>query len=173
MVVRANAGGVGVEAGRSISYSGQGFSLKGDKDRFVLPATFRKPVRESSQNRNVLAIAKHDRWPCLIGFGLSRVAALTAQLDREEGLAAQAGRDFDRDLRGFQLFDFTETGFDDSGRFIIPAHLRNLAGVEAAIYLQGAGAFFTLWSPAVLAAQQGPQWASAQAACALLAEGAR
>jgi MraZ protein len=159
-----------VETGRPVSYSGQGFSLKGDKERFVLPAGFRKAVRESSQNRNVLCLAKHDRWPCLIGFGLSRVAALEVQLDREEALAAQAGRDFDRDLRGFQLFDFTETGFDDSGRFVIPQHLRALGEVSGALYLQGAGPFFTLWSPAVLLAQDGPQWASAQAACSSLME---
>ncbi|MBS0254110.1 MAG: division/cell wall cluster transcriptional repressor MraZ [Proteobacteria bacterium] len=162
-----------MEAGRSVSYSGQGFSLKGDKERFVLPALFRKAVRESSQNRNVLALAKHDRWPCLIGFGLSRVVQLEAQLDREEALAAQSGREFDRDLRGFQLFDFTETGFDDSGRFIIPAHLRKLGQIDGALYLQGAGAFFTLWSPEVLMAQEGPQWASAQAACASLIEGGK
>ncbi len=154
-----------METGRPVSYSGQGFSLKGDKDRFVLPVTFRKAVRTSSGNRDVLCLAKHDRWPCLTGFGLSRAELFPAQLDREEALAAQAGRDFDRDLRGFQLYEFKETGFDSSGRFVIPAFLRDLAGITTGIYLQGAGAFFTLWAPAVLACQDGPQWASAQAAC--------
>jgi DNA-binding transcriptional regulator/RsmH inhibitor MraZ len=34
----------------------------------------------------------------------------------------------------------------------IPAHLRALGGLTDAIYIQGAGAFFTLWSPEILRA---------------------
>ena len=166
-------GGNGV-AGQPVIFSGQGFSPKGDKDRFVLPAAFRKTVTDSSASKNLLLVSKHATWPCLIGYGLSRREGLLAQIDREEEMAARAGQPFDRDMRYFQLFDDVEIGFDNSGRFVIPAHLRKLAGIGDAIYLQGAGPFFTLWSPEVLAAQEGPQWASAQATCAsLMQNGAR
>jgi MraZ protein len=97
-----------VEAGGTISYSGQGFSLRGEKSRFVLPPQFRKTVRESSDGARVLCLAKHERWNCLTGFGLSRREAFAAQLDREETIALQAGRDFDRDLRAVQLYGFSE-----------------------------------------------------------------
>ena len=160
-------------AGKPVIYSGQGFSPKGDKDRFVLPAGFRKSVTESSEGKGVLLVSKHDKWECLIGYGLSRRDGFEAQIDREEELAARTGQPFDRDLRSFQLYDSAEISFDGSGRFIIPAHLRNLGGIGDAIYYQGAGPFFTLWSPEVLARQEGPQWASAQAACASLLEGGR
>ncbi|HWU03684.1 MAG TPA: division/cell wall cluster transcriptional repressor MraZ [Novosphingobium sp.] len=160
--------------GQPVIFSGQGFSPKGDKDRFVLPAAFRKTVTQSSGNKGVLLVSKHDKWPCLIGYGLSRRETLLAQIDREEEMAARAQTPFDRDMRYFQLFDDTEISFDTSGRFVIPAHLRKLAGMGEAIYFQGAGPFFTLWAPEVLAAQDGPQWASAQAACAhLMAEPGR
>ena len=146
-------------------------SPKGDKDRYVLPASFRRTVTESSAGKNLLLVAKHEKWDCLIGYGESRRDGLLDQIDREEQLAATARQPFDRDMRYFQLFDCTEITFDNSGRFIIPAHLRKLVGITGTIFFQGAGPFFTLWSPDVLAAQQGPQWASAQAACASMVEG--
>lgn len=146
------------------TYSGQGFSPRGEKSRFVLPAAFRKTVLESSQGAK-LCIAKHDRWNCLIGFGLSRKEGFEAQLDREEELAAKNGREFDRDLRSMQLYGFSEVPFDGSGRFVIPPHLEALARFGDQLYFQGAGAFFMIWSPEVLS-EMGAGWEGAQAACA-------
>lgn len=147
-------------------YSGQAYSPSGDKGRFVLPPTFRKAVRDSSDGR-VLCLMKHPNWPCLVGFGLSRKDELEAQLDREEDRATSLGRDFDRDLRASQLFGFLEMPFDDSGRFVMPEHLRALAGIEDGLFFQGGGRFFTLWNPAALATM-GEEWAAAKAACASL-----
>lgn len=144
-------------------YSGQAYSPAGDKGRFVLPPLFRKAVKDSSDGR-VLCLAKHPTWNCLTGFGLSRKIELDAQLDREEDLAYRAGRDFDRDTRASQLFGFSELPFDDSGRFVMPDHLRSLGGIEDGLYFQGGGRFFTLWNPAELA-KMGDDWASAKAAC--------
>lgn len=152
----------------AFTYSGQGFSPRGEKSRFVLPAGFRKTVRESSQGAKTLCIAKHERWNCLIGFGLSRKDEFEAQLDREEDLAARGGKDFDRDMRSMQLYGFSEVPFDDSGRFVIPPHLETLAGFGDQLYFQGAGAFFMIWSPDVLGAM-GAGWEGAQAACTSLA----
>jgi MraZ protein len=162
-----------VEARQPISYSGQGFSLRGEKSRFVLPPQFRKTVRESSGGARILCITKHERWNCLSGFGLSRKEDLAAQIDREENLAIQQGKEFDRDLRAMQLYGFSEVPFDDSGRFVIPDHLLNLAQVSDGLFFQAAGGFFTLWNPDELA-KMGAGWEGAQAACAnLAAEAAR
>lgn len=151
------------------TYSGQGFSLRGEKSRFVLPPSMRKTVKESSGGSKQLCIAKHDRWDCLVGFGLSRKDDFERQLDREEQMAFQAGRDFDRDVRSMQLYGFVEVPFDDSGRFVIPDHLTKLAQFGDQLYFQGAGAFFMIWSPEQLAAM-GDGWEGAQAACISLAE---
>ena len=88
-------------------YSGQAFSPAGDKNRFVLPPTFRKAVKESS-NGKTLCLTKHDRWNCLVGFGLSRKEEFEQQLDREEEMAFKFGRDFDRETRSSQLNGFSE-----------------------------------------------------------------
>ena len=167
---RRGAAGV---TGLPVIYSGQGFSPKGDKERYLLPAPFRKAVTESSAGKNLLLVAKHPTWECLVGYGESRRAGLMAEIDRDHELATRAGQPFDRDMRYFQMFDCAEIGFDNSGRFVIPAHLKALVGIGESIYLQGSGPFFTLWAPDVLARQQGPHWASAQAACASLMKGGK
>ena len=64
-----------------------------------------------------------------------------------------------------QLFGFQELPFDDSGRFVMPDHLRILGKIEDGLYFQGGGRFFTLWNPVELA-QMGDDWAGAKAACA-------
>ena len=143
-------------------YSGQAYAPAGDKSRYVLPPLFRKAVKESSDGR-VLCLAKHDRWNCLVGFGLSRKPELEAQLDREEETAIRMGRAFDRETRSSQLNGFVELPFDDSGRFVMPDYLRALANVSDGLFVQGGGRFFTLWNPAELA-KMGDDWAAAKAA---------
>jgi MraZ protein len=155
-------------ASQPYSYNGTGFSLLRDKGRFVLPPQFRKTVRDSSGDKPLLCVDKHDRWTCLIGFGLSRQDGFEAQLDREEMLAAQRGQDFDRELRSVQLGGFAQLPFDESGRFVLPEYLAELAHVEDQLYFQGAGQFFVIWSPAELA-KMGQGWEGAQAACRQLA----
>ena len=159
-----------MEATRPVFYyGGQGFSPLGDKDRVVLPPQLRKTVRESSANARVLCLVKHDRWDCLMGFGLSRKLDLPGEIDREESVAVQAGKPFDRDTRYAQLFGFNEVAFDDSGRFVLPGFLKKLAKIADGVFFQGTGPFFTLWSPAVLATM-GSGWEGAQATCAHLIE---
>ena len=154
---------------RPQGYGGQGFSLRGEKNRFVLPPPFRKSV--AGDGDRVLCIAKHDRWPCLIGFGLARTETFENQLDREEEAALRLGREFDRDMRAMQLWGFSEVPFDASGRFVLPDHLSELGGLDDGIYFQGAGNFITMWNPARLY-DMGPGWEGAQATCRKLASDA-
>jgi MraZ protein len=149
-------------------FSGQDFSLQRDKNRFVLPAQFRKTLRESNGGKSAMLLVKHDRWECLVGFGHSRVEELAAQLDREEELAARAGKEFDKEKRSLDLYTFEEVPFDGSGRFILPDNLAAMARIERRIFFQGGGAFFTMWSPDELG-KMGADWANAQTACANLA----
>lgn len=165
---RSNGDWRGVEQAFT-GYSGQAYSPAGDKSRFVLPPLFRKAVKDSSGSR-ILCLTKHDRWTCLVGFGLSRKDEFERQLDREEEMAFKFGRAFDRETRSSQLNGFAEIPFDDSGRFVMPEYLRDLGKVEGGLYFQGGGRFFTLWRPEELY-QMGDDWAAAKAACkALVAE---
>lgn len=154
-------------------YNGQAYSPAGEKSRFVLPPAFRKAVKESSGGSRILCLAAHDRFDCLIGFGLSRTDKLHDQLDREEERAIRLGlTDFDRDVRAAQLFGFEQLPYDESGRFVMPEYLRDLGKVEGGLFFQAAGEFFFVWSPAQLETM-GTDWKSAQAACAKLVAAAR
>jgi MraZ protein len=161
---RRDEGGLG----QQFSFYGQGFSLRGDKGRFVLPPTFRRLVKDASNGERILCLAKHDRWPCLTGFGMSRVAELDAQIDREESQAVARGVDFDRDLRQSQLYGFLDIPFDDSGRFVCPDHLAAMAGLDGAAFFNGNGPFFTIWNPESLATM-GPDFEQMQRGCEALA----
>jgi MraZ protein len=152
------------EAQNFTGFSGQAFSLLGEKGRYVLPPAFRNLVKESSDGRT-LCIDRHPRLDCLVGFGLSRHDELEAQLDREEDLAWKRERDFDRDTRAAQLFGYSRVPFDDSGRFIMPPHLIRLGKIDDQLYFHGLGRFFTIWNPAELA-RMNDEWAGAKEACA-------
>lgn len=147
------------------AYSGQAYSPCGDKGRFVLPPAFRKAVKSASGGSKTLCLVGHERFNCLVGFGLSRIDKLHEQLDREEERAIRLKQNsFDRDARAGQLFQFEQFPFDDSGRFVMPENLREICEAGDGLFFQGAGDFFFLWSPHVLA-QMDSAWRGAQAAC--------
>ena len=152
-------------------YSGQGFSLRGEKGRLVLPPDFRKAFADAGDER-VLCLTRHERWNCLTGFGLSRTARFDELLQREEDRAARAGREFDYDVRLHQLWGFARLPFDASGRFVLPDHLAELGRLGDAVFFNGAGDFFTLWDPDELY-RMGSGWETAQASCRQLASDAR
>jgi len=154
------------------SYWGQGFSPRGEKSRFVLPADFRATVKDASGGQRLLCLDKHHRHPCLVGFGLSRAEAFAQQIAHEESVALQRGEDFDPDMRAAQLYGFIRTSFDESGRFVLPYHLGEQAAVGDALYFHGGGTAITIWAPDVLFSM-GAGWDSAKATCrALMAEAA-
>ncbi len=157
---------------RPVIYSGQGFSLRGEKGRFVLPPQFRKSVRQSSGERNLLFLGKHERWDCLVGFGDSRRFEILEDLDVQQKVARDRGEDFDYDTRSSMVFGCLEVPFDDSGRFVIPAGLIGPGCVGEELFFQGGGKFFSLWNPAQLE-KMGQDWTTAKSMCASLAEEGR
>jgi MraZ protein len=167
---RCGKGGVlGRVADKPFSFYGVGFSSRGEKGRFVLPPTFRKLVKEASNNSRVLCLNKHERWPCLTGFGTTRLDFIPDQVDKEEAAALARGGEFDRDLRFGQLSNFVDVPFDESGRFVFPEYLAALAGLAGDAFFNGNGPFFTIWNPTALAGM-GAGFETMQAACAALAE---
>ena len=129
---------------RTIGYRGQGFSLRGEKDRFVLPPLFRKVFAELG-DEGTLCVAKHHTYPCLIAFGPSRTESFEDILDKEEENAVRRGVEFDRDLRSTQMWTFTEVPFDKSGRFILPSSYAKVGGIGENICFLGGGQFLTMW----------------------------
>ena len=75
--------GAGAVTDVTFRYSGPGFSLLGDKSRFVLPSKFRKTLKESNGGAKTLYIDKHPFFPCLIGFGEPYQAMLEADVSAD------------------------------------------------------------------------------------------
>jgi len=50
-------------AGAPSNYWGQGFSPRGEKNRFVLPADFRATVKDASQGQRLLCLDRHHKFP--------------------------------------------------------------------------------------------------------------
>jgi len=137
-------------ADEPIRYHGKGFSLLGEKNRFVLPNALRKDVVASSGGVRTLCLTRHMEWDCLIGFGLSHVRTFDDWLDRQEELATRRGEAFNRAARSLTLYAYEEIPFDASGRFVLDADLQALGKIGDEVYFQGAGDNFTLWNPDVL-----------------------
>ncbi|MBA4087781.1 MAG: division/cell wall cluster transcriptional repressor MraZ [Novosphingobium sp.] len=168
-----SANGVSSVAGGPVNLVGQGFSPRGEKGRFVLPADFRSDIYAASANQRILCLDKHPRLPCLTGFGLSRLDELAAEIDREEEKRLRLNQDFDRDMAEAQAYGFTRVSFDESGRFVLPEYLSELGQVEDGLYFHGGGRQITIWNPQILF-EQGDGWASAKAGCrAKMAEAAK
>jgi MraZ protein len=145
-------------------YSGQGFSPRGEKCRYVLPPAFRNAIAPTPGDARTLCLAKHDRWNCLTGFGIARTETFDTLAGIDEDNAIRLGKEFDRDLRLTQLWSFSEVPFDASGRCVLPDPLGELCGIGEGICFLGGGQFFTLWSPKALYAM-GPGWEGQQAVC--------
>ena len=147
-----------------IRYNGRDFALRGEKNRFVLPASLRKDVIASSGGEKVLFLARHHSWNCLIGFGASHIETFDAQLDKEEERATRLGKEFDRDALSMALYSYETVPFDSSGRFVLNTDLSEAGGVGDEAFFNGAGEFFTIWNPDELE-KMGPQFEAAKIAC--------
>ena len=150
-------------------YSGQDFSPRGEKGRYVLPPEFRKAVdrierRQGPVPRQARALEVPDRLR-----PVARARARRPALPRGRARDPRSAATSTSTCAAIQLFGFKKISFDDSGRFIVPEHLAGLAGLTGDVFFQGAGSFFTLWNPDELY-RMGEGWESAQAACRALAE---
>jgi MraZ protein len=141
-------------------YNGPGFSLLGDKGRFVLPPKFRKTLKDSTPGgEKKLYLDMHPYFPCLVGFGEPYKDVLRAEVPAD---AADAET---RALRAFQLYSFDAAPFDDSGRFVMPRNMMELAGIADAVYFHGTGPCFTLWNPETLLGMKDRAFLAAQSHC--------
>ena len=165
-----NSGMSGVSQ-RPRGYRGQGFSLRGEKDRFVLPPLFRKVFAELG-DEGTLCIGVHPDYKCLRAFGLSRTEMFEDILDKEEDNAVRRGRDYNREVRSTTMWVFTEVPFDKSGRFVLPPQFCKVGGIGDNICFLGGGNFITMWDIDELGGA-GQEWAAQYELCLADAEQAR
>jgi MraZ protein len=113
------------------------------KNRLSVPASFREVVEARSGARTVL-VAPHEREPCLIGYDRARAARLQELIER------RFGDDFgpERDDFARLAFGASEPAhWDETGRIILSATMKELGEIERQVFFLAAGDYFELWNP--------------------------
>lgn len=107
------------------------------KGRMAVPARYRERLQAESEGRVVVTV---DRDGCLLIYPFSEWEAIERQLVNLPTLNKQA-----RKLQRLLIGHATECEFDGQGRILVPAPLREFAGIDRRVVLIGQGNKFELW----------------------------
>lgn len=108
-----------------------------NKGRLAVPAKYRNSLRESYAGQLVLTI---DRDRCLLLYPLPVWEEVEQKLIQLSSTNWQA-----RGLKRLLLGHAEECNVDGQGRILIPAPLREFAGLDKHVVLVGQGNKFELW----------------------------
>lgn len=125
------------------------------KGRMAMPAKYRERLNELCEGRLVLTV---DFDKCLMLFPEGEWDQLERKLVRLPSLNPRARR-LQRLLLGYA----TECELDGNGRILLPAVLREYAGLDKRIVLVGQGNKFEIWNEEVWNGNR-DEWLAAEAA---------
>lgn len=108
------------------------------KGRWALPTRFRPALHDQEQGRLVITIDIED--PCLLLYPISEWEQIEQKLAALPSLNPQARR-----IQRLLLGHAHEVEMDGNGRVLLPAPLREFAGLEKHMILVGQGKKFELW----------------------------
>jgi transcriptional regulator MraZ len=111
-----------------------------DKGRLVMPTRHRDRLRESCGGQLVITV---DRDQCLLIYPLPEWEQIERKLMSLPSLQPQARR-----LQRLMVGHATDIELDAHGRLLLPAELREFAGLHRYAMLIGQGARFELWDEA-------------------------
>jgi MraZ protein len=111
-----------------------------DKGRVVMPTRHRDRLREHSAGRVVVTV---DRDQCLLLYPLPEWEQIERKIMALPTLQPQARR-----LQRLMVGHATDLEIDAHGRLLLPAELREFAGLSRMVMLIGQGARFELWDEA-------------------------
>jgi MraZ protein len=111
-----------------------------DKGRMVMPTRHRDRLRELSAGRVVVTV---DRDQCLLIYPTPEWEQIERKLMALPSLQPAA-----RDLQRLMVGHATDLEIDAHGRLLLPAELREFAGLDRHAMLIGQGARFELWDEA-------------------------
>lgn len=168
----------GVESGHI--FRGNVLGVVDPKGRTSLPAAFRTAAENRARfhmapgaptpEREVL-IGEHPDLPCLRGYDPTYEVTLLRELKAEiEGSGVANPRaEYEKARR--RNFGALETiGYDPSGRIVLPAHLRDYAGLTDTAYFIGVAETFEIWHPATFEEVEADNGPALRKLRALLAE---
>lgn len=111
-----------------------------DKGRLVMPTRHRDRLREQCAGQLVMTV---DRDQCLLIYPLPEWELIERKLMALPSLQPQARR-----LQRLMVGHATDIQLDAHGRLLLPAELREFAGLNRHAMLIGQGARFELWDEA-------------------------
>lgn len=112
------------------------------KGRMALPARYRESVQSHCEGRMVVTIDTEDR--CLLLYPQPEWDEIQARIDALPSFN-KAVRRIQRLLTGHA----TDLELDANGRMLLPAPLREYAGLDKKVVLLGQGNKFEIWSEAL------------------------
>ena len=113
------------------------------KNRLSVPAEFRDAIMLRSDSRD-LYVGPAPGIDCLIGYDQAYAANLQARLDRQENDEETAEGAF----RSTFLFgSAAPLKFDDAGRVVLTAGLKDLGDITSHVWFVAGGNWFQLWNP--------------------------
>ncbi len=115
-----------------------------DKGRVSLPAEFRRALTASGELSIVLTNYISEGSRCLEGFGLKAWIDFEAKLRAKSRFSAKLQK-----LENFYLSRASECPIDSAGRILLPAYLRQYAGLEREITFTSSIHGFRVWDKRV------------------------
>lgn len=110
------------------------------KGRLMVPARYRDDLVGSGEARVVITA---DPSKCLLMFPLIEWEPIEKKLNSLSSFNAQT-----RSLQRLLVGNAADIELDSSGRVLLPAMLREFAGLDKSVVLVGQGAKFELWNEA-------------------------
>lgn len=114
------------------------------KGRVNLPAEFRRVLIDANDPAVVLTNYISDGARCLEGFGLAAWAEFEQKLRAKSRFSSKLQK-----LENFYLSRASECPIDSAGRILIPAYLREYAGIEREVTFTSSIHGFRVWEKRV------------------------
>lgn len=109
------------------------------KGRVALPSRYRQVMLEKSEGQMVITIDTQER--CLLLYPTPDWEVIQAQVEALPSFNPAARR-----IQRLLIGHATDVEMDAQGRFLVPAPLREFAGLEKAATMIGQGKKFEIWS---------------------------
>lgn len=121
------------------------------KGRIAIPTRYREDLAARCSGHLIMTV---DRDHCLLLYPLPEWEVIEAKLVRLSSFNTQTRR-----LQRLLIGHATECDMDGAGRILVPAPLREFAGLDKDIMLIGQGNKFELWDEGVWTARRA-EWLS-------------
>jgi MraZ protein len=127
-----------------VSFRGNCVHAVDEKGRVSLPSDFRKVLGEGSQQSVVLTNYISEGSRCIEGFALDAWEDFEARLREKSRFSSKLQR-----LENFYLSRASECPVDSNGRILVPAYLRQYAGLEREVVFTASIHGFRIWDKRV------------------------